>query len=329
MVSRNLDKEDKEKKSKSKSKKELPTIESKRKRSSKRAQKEPSDSDMVPPTPPPAKRKLKSKRNNDSASDSDSHTSSSSDDYSPPSIASQQMKFLEVKYENIATIDDSVLDINTEVSNNEVKELKCTVGLTKEDVDDKYGDVFKGLGHMPGKVHPETDPSVTPVVIPLHPIPVATKSKLKQELACLEKLHVIEKSLVDLVMAQSYKIPPKLTEEITYQTWKNEVRIYSMVTDLADTKQAPAIALLLTGEARETAIEIDVEDLHKKDGLDILFKQLYLVLKKNSVNSTYEAYTNFEKFAQKETMSMSAYIMEFKLLYNKSRKHDTGLQTAG
>ena len=61
-------------------------------------------------------------------------------------------------------------------------------------------------------------------------------------------------------MAQSYKIPPKLSEEITYETWKNEVRIWSMVTDLADTKQAPAIALSLTGKARETAMEIGIED---------------------------------------------------------------------
>lgn len=57
----------------------------------------------------------------------------------------------------------------------------------------KYKDVFEGLGHMPGKIHLETDPSVKPVVIPPRRVPIAIKPKLKVELARLENLDVIEK----------------------------------------------------------------------------------------------------------------------------------------
>ncbi|PIK48458.1 hypothetical protein BSL78_14706 [Apostichopus japonicus] len=46
---------------------------------------------------------------------------------------------------------------------------------------------------MPGKVHLETDPAITPVVIPPRRVPVAIKPMLKAELKRLEELNVIQK----------------------------------------------------------------------------------------------------------------------------------------
>ena len=51
-------------------------------------------------------------------------------------------------------------------------------------------------------------------------------------------------------MAQSsYKVPPKLGEDTPYETWKNEVNMWQLITDLDKNKQALAIGLSLSGKA--------------------------------------------------------------------------------
>ena len=106
------------------------------------------------------------------------------------SRASQQMKFIEIKYENIANFvdDNSSVLINNENIGSEVSNLVQNVGLSEGDVLGTYDDVFHGLGHMPGIIHLETDSSMKPVVIPPRRIPIAIKPKLKDELERLEKL---------------------------------------------------------------------------------------------------------------------------------------------
>ena len=105
------------------------------------------------------------------------------------SRASQQMKLIKVLYENI---DDKA----TETCENDV-EVKQVVNadlpLVKEWVIKEYQDVFTGLGCMPGKVHLETDPNVTQVIIPPRRVPAAIKPKLKEEMKRLEDMNVIQK----------------------------------------------------------------------------------------------------------------------------------------
>ena len=48
-----------------------------------------------------------------------------------------------------------------------------------------YADVFEGLGHMPGTLYEAT---VTPVSMPLRRVPLALKSRLKDEIDRLEAL---------------------------------------------------------------------------------------------------------------------------------------------
>ena len=57
----------------------------------------------------------------------------------------------------------------------------------------EFGDVFKGQGHMKGKLHLEVDESVTPVIMPPRRVPFALKEKLKDELNRLEDLNMIRK----------------------------------------------------------------------------------------------------------------------------------------
>ncbi|KAK3730127.1 hypothetical protein QZH41_004833 [Actinostola sp. cb2023] len=87
-----------------------------------------------------------------------------------------QMKLLKVYSENILLVsqDNSIIQ-------------------TKESCLKDFADVFdhNELGCMSGKVHLETDPNVTPNVMPPRRVPVAVKGKLKAELDRLTKRKVI------------------------------------------------------------------------------------------------------------------------------------------
>lgn len=68
-----------------------------------------------------------------------------------------------------------------------------TGSLTLDHIITNYADVFEGIGHMPGTLHLDIDPTVKPVVMPPRRVPLALKSKLKDELERLETLGVITK----------------------------------------------------------------------------------------------------------------------------------------
>ncbi len=56
-----------------------------------------------------------------------------------------------------------------------------------------FGDVFEGLGQMPGALHLDVDETIQPVVMPPRRVPIALKDRLKNELDRLEALGVITK----------------------------------------------------------------------------------------------------------------------------------------
>lgn len=84
--------------------------------------------------------------------------------------AIQQMGLVEVKYENICSVDTP---------------------LTADQLKKEYPDVFEGTGLLEGKYHIELDTSVRPVVHPPRKVPVALKQKLKKELDQLVEKHMI------------------------------------------------------------------------------------------------------------------------------------------
>lgn len=76
-------------------------------------------------------------------------------------------------------------------------------------------------------------------------------------------------------MAQIFKIL-SLGPETVYDTWKNELEVWNLVTDVKPEKQALAVTLSLTGQARARALEIDPAELNTilKDGMNILLTAL-------------------------------------------------------
>lgn len=128
-------------------------------------------------------------------------------------------------------------------------------------------------------------------------------------------------------MATGYRNPPKFDEE-TYDSWKNELAIWVLVTDLDKKKQALAVTLSLSGKAREAALAIDASELNKDDGIKTLLAELDKVFQKERVDSAYEAYKTFDAYRKADSTSMSEYIIEFDQRYQKTRKYDMALPDA-
>ena len=56
---------------------------------------------------------------------------------------------------------------------------------------ENYVDVFESLGHMPGTLHLDIDATIAPDAMPPRRVPLALKSRLKDELDRLEALGAI------------------------------------------------------------------------------------------------------------------------------------------
>ena len=122
-------------------------------------------------------------------------------------------------------------------------------------------------------------------------------------------------------MASNYKAPPRMDEECTYERWKKEILLWEVFTELKEEKRAPAICLSLTGKAREAALELPVEKLTKKTGVQELRLKLDSLFLKDSDQRMYAAYDKFEKFKRTTDMNINDFIIEFEKRNAKLIEH--------
>ena len=71
-----------------------------------------------------------------------------------------------------------------------------------------------------------------------------------------------------------YKAPPALTKDIAYTIWKKDTSIWQLFTSLEKKKQAPAIFLSLSGQAREAVLELELDKLNDDNGVKNLLEKL-------------------------------------------------------
>ena len=72
-----------------------------------------------------------------------------------------------------------------------------------------------------------------------------------------------------MASSTSFKAPPSLTRSTSYEAWLKELQIWESFTDIpGDTcKRGPPVFLSLEGKAHEAALELEVEQINKKDGI--------------------------------------------------------------
>ena len=129
-------------------------------------------------------------------------------------------------------------------------------------------------------------------------------------------------------MASGFKNPPSFGDgETNYETWRNELEMWCLVTDVKIEKQALAVALSLHGQARAIALELDKTKLNAADGITFLLNALDPVFKKNEIDILYTQYSNFEKL-QRDGGKISDYIVEFERQYNLMKGKNMALPEA-
>lgn len=129
-------------------------------------------------------------------------------------------------------------------------------------------------------------------------------------------------------MAANYKVPPKFDEARSYECWKNEVNMWTRVTELEKKKQALAVALGLGGRAKEIAMEISADELDNDNGMDKLLEKLDGVFQLEEKDWAYEAYTQFDRLTKDGSVSMADYIIDYEQRYNRIKKYNMTLPDA-
>jgi hypothetical protein len=123
-------------------------------------------------------------------------------------------------------------------------------------------------------------------------------------------------------MVNNSNVPPRFDKKRLYDSWKNELGIWTRVTNRDTKKQALAVLLSLDGRARDTALEISVEDLNKGDDMGTLIRALDSVFLKEEKDRAYEAYSNFDSVTRDISVAMTDYTIDFEQRYNRMRKYD-------
>ena len=115
--------------------------------------------------------------------------------------------------------------------------------------------------------------------------------------------------------------PPEFSESMGWTDFKKEIKIWQALTTLDDEKQGPCLYLSLKGKAREAALELDLDKIKGKDGVDLILKRLDELYLEDTTQTAYLAYQNFETFKRPETMKMKDYLVKFEQLYTKIKDH--------
>ena len=76
-------------------------------------------------------------------------------------------------------------------------------------------------------------------------------------------------------------------------------------------KTTLAVTLSLSGQAREKVLQIPANELEQDTGMDKLIAELNSLFKKETIDLSYEAYLQFERFKKEYTMDMADFIVEF------------------
>ena len=80
------------------------------------------------------------------------------------------------------------------------------------------------------------------------------------------------------------KNPPSLSNSASFESWEKSVKLWKLVTDLKAERQGPALVLALSGKAKESVLELTVEQLSSATGVDLIIDKLSKIYKKDTGN---------------------------------------------
>ena len=75
-------------------------------------------------------------------------------------------------------------------------------------------------------------------------------------------------------MTRPVHSPPEFMESMSWTDYKKEIKIWQALTTLNTEQQGPCLYLSLKGKAREAALEVDLEAIERKDGIQLILERL-------------------------------------------------------
>ena len=75
-------------------------------------------------------------------------------------------------------------------------------------------------------------------------------------------------------MTRPVHSPPEFMESMRWTDYKKEIKIWQALTTLNPEQQGPCLYLSLKGKAREAALEVDLEAIERKDGIQLILERL-------------------------------------------------------
>ena len=124
-------------------------------------------------------------------------------------------------------------------------------------------------------------------------------------------------------MASNNKTPPAFKNGDDYDKWCKKIRIWQSFTNLDDTKQGPALFLVLEDDAQDAVLELDPAKIEAKDGVKNIISCLDELFKKDKTQSAFEALEAFEGYKRPRDLPMTDFCNEFERLYNKTKTYGT------
>ena len=122
------------------------------------------------------------------------------------------------------------------------------------------------------------------------------------------------------------KCPPLFKEDETdYEQWKEDVDLWTELSDIDKSKQAIAIHLSLTGRARSASSELSKAELKAEDGVQTLLPKLDRVFLQDDNWRCFNAYLAFENCRRESDMSIDEFLSEFDRRNFKLKKCDVNL----
>ena len=127
--------------------------------------------------------------------------------------------------------------------------------------------------------------------------------------------------------------PPQYNKDKSYERYKTELMAWEKVTDVKDTKRSIVVALSLP-ENEESGIrervfdELDLNDLNKENGLEILVTFMDGLLGKDDLADSLGKFEDFEEYKREPDQSMADFISKYDQKHNKLIKLKMGLPPA-
>ena len=121
------------------------------------------------------------------------------------------------------------------------------------------------------------------------------------------------------------KVPPSFDSDSGYESWRKDIEIWCLLTDVAANKQALAIHLRLTGKARMVSSEIAVTELHHNDGVKTLLAKLDAVFLQDKGRRQFSAFQKLYNLRRKDGVGVTDFIAEFEHNYFEFTKQEMKL----